>query len=374
MGKSFASGTGKTKSMAGVTSFAIGSHTNGSEGYDGRLDDVRIYNNELSAAEVLALYTSTTSPNNEEVLVANNTLAANENTTTVITSADLRTTDAEQSASDLTYTVTGLPEGGTILRDGTALGAFDTFTQADIDNDLVAYDHNGTSIADTFSFAVNDGRGTVTRDTFGIILPNDGTANSLAEFRALAALADGTTVTLGTTGGDPHPVTGVVTPGTYWVNFDHVVDPAVNGIHFLNLVGTGNTFDFTGTTIKLDTRDAAGFGRSLGHGSTVHLVTLGGNNNLLKNLTLIGEDIAMDTDPDAQRYADWGLQYGKVTGNDNTFEGATIVTRGSRTESYGLSDAFGKGASRANSLSLLTANRRASWLTTQSTRLSIIWT
>ena len=190
MGKSFASGTGKTKSMAGVTSFAIGSHTNGSEGYDGRLDDVRIYNNELSAAEVLALYTSTTSPNNEEVLVANNTLAANENTTTVITSADLRTTDAEQSASDLTYTVTGLPEGGTILRDGTALGAFDTFTQADIDNDLVAYDHNGTSIADTFSFAVNDGRGTVTRDTFGIILPNDGTASSLAEFRALAALAE----------------------------------------------------------------------------------------------------------------------------------------------------------------------------------------
>ena len=54
-------------------------------------------------------------------------------------------------------------------------------------------------------------------------------------------------------------------------------------------------------------------------------------------MTLIGEDIALDTDPNAQRYADWGIAVWQ--GNrehDNTFEGATIVTRGSRTDSYGL--------------------------------------
>ena len=317
------------------------------------MDDVRIYNNELTAAEVSNLYASTTSPNTEEVLLTNNTLDANENTTATITSAHLRATDAQQSASELTYTLTSLPESGTIVRGGTALGIYDTFTQADIDNNLVAYDHDGTSIADGFSFAVNDGFGSYTSDTFGIILPNDGTASSLSEFRALAALANNTTVTLSTTGGDPDPVTGIVTPGTYWINGDHIADPNADGIAFLDLGGTGNTFDFTGTTIKVDTRDLAGFGRSQGHGSTVHLVILGGDNNLLKNLTLIGEDIALDTDPNSQRYADWGTQYGKVTGNNNTFDGATIVARGSHTGHYGLSDAFGKGSSQGQQPSSL---------------------
>ncbi|WP_146459747.1 LamG-like jellyroll fold domain-containing protein, partial [Rubripirellula tenax] len=346
-GVSWASGTGKTKAMSGITSFVLGSHTNGSEGYDGRLDDVRIYDTALTAAEVLDLYTTTTSPNTEEVLVTNHTLAATDNATTVITSANLQATDAEQSASELTYTVTSLPEGGTLFRGGTALGAYGTFTQADIDNHVVTYDHNGASIADTFSFVVNDGLGSVTSGTFGILLPNDGTANSLAELRALAKLVNNATVTLSTTGGDPHPVTGVVTPGTYWINGDHL-DTSAGAIEpkFMEFLGDGNTFDLTGTTIRADTREFAGFGRGLGHGSGVHLVILGGSNNLLTGLTLIGEDIALDTDPTAQRYADWGTQYVKLTGDDNTIDGATVVARGSHTEYYGLSDAFGKGSSQ----------------------------
>lgn len=243
--------------------------------------------------------------------------------------------------------MTSLPESGTVVRGGTVLGVYDTFTQADVDNNLVTYAHNGTSIADAFSFAVNDGFGSTTSGTFGILLPNNGTANNLAELRALAKLVNNTTVSLSTTGGDPHPVTGVTTPGTYWINGDHL-DTSAGAIEpkFLEFLGTGNTFDLTGTTIKADTRDFAGYGRSLGHGSGVHLVILDGTDNLLTGLTLIGEDIALDTDPNSQRYADWGTQYVKLTGADNTIDGATVVARGSHTEYYGLSDAFGKGSSQ----------------------------
>ena len=172
------------------------------------------------------------------------------------------------------------------------------------------------------------------------------TANSLEELRRIGTSVNNATVTLSPTGGDPHPVTGIVTPGEYWINGDHIADPRNTAPIFMDLSGNGNTYNLGGTVINADTREFAGFGRSLGHGSGVHLVQLTGSNNVLNGLTLIGQDIALDTDPNAQRYADWGTQYGKLTGDNNTVSGATIVVRGSRTDTYGLSDAFGKGSSQ----------------------------
>ena len=47
------------------------------------------------------------------------------------------------------------------------------------------------------------------------------TANSLAQLRSLGSgILSNTTVTLSPTGGDPHPVTGLITPGHYWINGD----------------------------------------------------------------------------------------------------------------------------------------------------------
>ncbi|QDS99576.1 beta strand repeat-containing protein [Adhaeretor mobilis] len=171
-------------------------------------------------------------------------------------------------------------------------------------------------------------------------------AGSLAQLRALGSFSNNTTITLSATGGDPHPVTGIVTPGEYWLDGDHLNFDPNNPIEpiFMNLGGSGNTYDLSGATIKVDTRDLAGYGRALGHGSGVHLVQLSGNNNQLNGLTLIGEDLDLNTP--AQRYADWGTQYVKLIGDDLTLESATVVVRGSHTEYYGLSDAFGKGASQ----------------------------
>ena len=68
------------------------------------------------------------------------------------------------------------------------------------------------------------------------------TANSLAELRSLGSTVNNLTVSLSATGGDPHPVTGIVTPGHYWINGDHIADPANTHPRFLVLGGTNNTY------------------------------------------------------------------------------------------------------------------------------------
>lgn len=172
------------------------------------------------------------------------------------------------------------------------------------------------------------------------------TANSLAELRAYGTSVNNTTVTLSSTGGDPHTVTGVVTPGEYWINGDHIANPTNSEPIFMDLGGTGNTYNLSGATINLDTRKLDGFGRNLGHGSGVDVIRISGSNNTVRGINLIGQDIALDTDPNAQRYADWATQYVVLSGDSKTVDGAHVVTRGSRTDAYGLGDAFGKGASQ----------------------------
>ncbi|WP_146462651.1 cadherin-like domain-containing protein, partial [Rubripirellula tenax] len=320
-GQSWASATGKTKAMAGITAFTFGANTNGSEGYDGRLDDVRIYDTELTAVDVLDLYTNTTSPNTEEVLATNNTLAASENATTVITSADLQSTDAEQSAAELTYTVTSLPGSGTLLRGGTALGIYDTFTQADIDNNLVSYDHNGSSIVDSFSFAVNDGFGSVTSDSFTILLPNDGTVSSLAELRVFAGLSN---------------VTVTMAPGVYWIDGDR---PDAT---YLNFSGANSTFNLGQAEFRIDTRNIAGYRDESGATASFDVMRISGDNVIVNGLKLYGQDVDLDTDPGARRYPNRSATYFNITGSNVELNNAHIITAGSNP--YGYGDAFGKGA------------------------------
>ncbi|WP_146403342.1 autotransporter-associated beta strand repeat-containing protein, partial [Planctomycetes bacterium CA13] len=184
------------------------------------------------------------------------------------------------------------------------------------------------------------------------------TANSLAELRSYGLSVNNSTVTLSATGGDPHPVTGVVTPGHYWINGDHYTDPTNSAPVFMELGGTGNTYHLAGATINLDTRKLDGFGRNLGHDSGVDVIRISGSNNTVRGINLIGQDIALDTDPNAQRYADWATQYVELSGDSNTVDGAHVVTRGSRTDAYGLGDAFGKGAS--GGITPFLAHRKAS--------------
>ncbi|SMP40243.1 autotransporter-associated beta strand repeat-containing protein [Neorhodopirellula lusitana] len=171
-------------------------------------------------------------------------------------------------------------------------------------------------------------------------------AGSLAELRDYGVSASfevsNDTVTLSTTGGDPHPVTGIVTPGEYWISGDHIENPTSSEPTFLELGGENNTYVLTGTSINLDTRKLDGFGRALGHDSGIEVVKISGSGNTINGLDLTGHDLAMDTDPGAQRYADWAAVFVQMTGSNNTVDDVHVLTRGSSP--YGYGDVFGKGA------------------------------
>jgi hypothetical protein len=94
------------------------------------------------------------------VVVSNTGLTLPAGGITVINSAQLETTDGDDSSADLIYTVTTPPAQGTL-----SLGT--TFTQADIDAARLSYHHTGTGV-DSFQFTVSDGKDTIGPYTFSI--------------------------------------------------------------------------------------------------------------------------------------------------------------------------------------------------------------
>ena len=101
------------------------------------------------------------------------TTVAEGSTGTVITTAMLHTTDVDNTDVQLVYTIDAVPGNGTLRLSGTALSNGQTFTQDDIDNSRVTYDHDGSQTsADSFDFTVDDGAGTDTAATFSLTVTN----------------------------------------------------------------------------------------------------------------------------------------------------------------------------------------------------------
>ncbi len=114
-------------------------------------------------------FSFTISPLNDSPSIATNTGSAlNEGATDVITSTELNEGDPDDSGTGLTYTVTTTTANGTLWVDSddngsinaaeSAIGNNGTFTQADIDNTLLKYTHDGgETTADSFVFSLADG-------------------------------------------------------------------------------------------------------------------------------------------------------------------------------------------------------------------------
>ncbi|WP_089719454.1 DUF4347 domain-containing protein [Candidatus Entotheonella palauensis] len=137
--------------------------------FDGLIDDVRLYNRALSASDVNELFNDP--GNTEQILQTNAGLTLFAGQAAQITQSLLETTDAEQSAAQLTYTLTTTPLHGTLSRNGTALGMNDTWTQDDINANRIVYNQNGKAeVSDSFSFTVDDGIGSSTPGTFNITI------------------------------------------------------------------------------------------------------------------------------------------------------------------------------------------------------------
>lgn len=118
-----------------------------------------------------ATVTITVDPvNDAPVLATNAGVRVNQGETVVLGTADLLSTDVDNTAGDLTYSLDQLPADGTLFLGATALGVGESFTQADIDAGLVSYQHGGVAQdpSDSFSFTVSDGFATLPTAVFDI--------------------------------------------------------------------------------------------------------------------------------------------------------------------------------------------------------------
>ncbi|MBM0744200.1 tandem-95 repeat protein [Phormidium sp. CLA17] len=93
--------------------------------------------------------------NDAPILVSNSGLTLSEGDSTILSPGLLLISDVDSPAISLQYSITTLPTNGTLLLAGTATN---TFTQNDIFNGLVRYQHSGSeSTFDRFTFTVTDG-------------------------------------------------------------------------------------------------------------------------------------------------------------------------------------------------------------------------
>ena len=116
--------------------------------------------------------------NDLPLVATNNELVVNTEETGIIDNTLLETTD--DSNTTLIYTVTELPTRGKLLIDG---GSFTSFTQGDIEQGLLTYEHDTNDTEnDSFSFSVSDQVGGETTDTFEIRVnvPPTVTSNNLS--------------------------------------------------------------------------------------------------------------------------------------------------------------------------------------------------
>jgi hypothetical protein len=118
-----------------------------------------------------AIVVNVTAQNDAPAASANAGLTVNEGAGGTIGQTLLTFTDPEQTASQLIFTVTSGPANGTLAKGGVSLGVGGTFTQADIDANLITYTHDGGETAsDAFGFGVSDGAGGNTAGTFALTI------------------------------------------------------------------------------------------------------------------------------------------------------------------------------------------------------------
>lgn len=97
---------------------------------------------------------------NPPLLITNDTLGVQEGQGVTLRNVFLQTTDADNTAEELTYTLVTEPSNGHMTLGLDTLQTGSQFTQKDIDDFKVAYYHTDTTIdADQFYFIVDDGQG-----------------------------------------------------------------------------------------------------------------------------------------------------------------------------------------------------------------------
>ncbi len=134
----------------------------------------------ISSQPTPPLYTGPTISRNSALLTVEDTSGA------VVSSSILRTTDINTMGFDLIYTMTSAPLYGQLELTTNPAIAITTFTQDDLDYNLVIYVHNGneTPSADGFTFDITDGTTTLIGRTFDITVKDFTGADDLVMLRS----------------------------------------------------------------------------------------------------------------------------------------------------------------------------------------------
>ncbi|MDO6424424.1 tandem-95 repeat protein [Saccharophagus degradans] len=100
-------------------------------------------------------------------LDTNSSISVNEGETdAVIGATNLVATDNLSTAANVTYTVAAAPANGILRLSGSALANSGTFTQDDIANNRLTYDHDGgETTSDSFTFSLADGLSNVNNNS-----------------------------------------------------------------------------------------------------------------------------------------------------------------------------------------------------------------
>ncbi|MEL6833889.1 MAG: T9SS type A sorting domain-containing protein [Bacteroidota bacterium] len=102
-------------------------------------------------------------PSTPPFLLTNEMLLVPHNTSEIITNAYLEASDDMSSADEIFFTLTDMPNEGMLFLNGVMLNLGDSFTQADIDDGLLSYQHEGgVVLMDEFVFDLENAAGLVT--------------------------------------------------------------------------------------------------------------------------------------------------------------------------------------------------------------------
>ena len=120
--------------------------------------------------------------NDVPVLDVNAGISVVEGGDVIISSAELSVSDEDELAGEIRYTIVDAPAAGRLELTSDPGVSISTFTQADIDSNLVRFVHDGSEADDSFTFSVSDGSGgTIGTTLFSItnLRVNDAPVNTV---------------------------------------------------------------------------------------------------------------------------------------------------------------------------------------------------
>ena len=140
-------------------------------------DTVEVNSQALAAGGVVAgndlglqgVHIESLFPSDDPIIVTNFSLSAVVNSLGNVIDEDLlRTIDNNTADTGLIYTIDTVPTGGTVKLSGAPLAVGGTFTQADVNGDLLTFDAGAAAVNGGFGFTVSDGGAGPASETFAI--------------------------------------------------------------------------------------------------------------------------------------------------------------------------------------------------------------